>query len=279
MWKHEILASLQWQDSLHLKDSYGILLKSLIPALEEAPNIHIEDARSLSSARNILEEDEPYIFMDNGELMRCPFPRTLFTFRPPEDLIPGNDRMAVYVTHDGDGIWTTSFFYNPPSRGWAIFPFTYACTAYSDAVAQLYDPSRYMSWPLERKTGEELTLRLMYVVHATLYTLNAKNVYLEAVERPEKCNKKRAKNKKVPLYRYHVLKVAPGVVRKTSQHESAQPVTGSMPVHLCRGHFRTYTEDAPLFGIPGNFGRFWIQAHVRGHKENGVVVKDYELQG
>ena len=101
MWKHEILASLQWQDSLHLKDSYGILLKSLIPALEEAPNIHIEDARSLSSARNILEEDEPYIFMDNGELMRCPFPRTLFTFRPPEDLIPGNDRMAVYVTASG----------------------------------------------------------------------------------------------------------------------------------------------------------------------------------
>ena len=84
----------------------------------------------------------------------------------------------------------------------------------------------------------------MYLVHATLYTLNARNIYLEAVEPPARLNRKREKNGKIPLYRYHVLKVAPGIVRKNKHHESTQSVTGAMPIHLCRGHFRTYTEKS-----------------------------------
>ena len=54
MWKHEILASLKWQSTLNLADSYAILLKCLIPSVEEAPNIHIGDASSIESARKIL---------------------------------------------------------------------------------------------------------------------------------------------------------------------------------------------------------------------------------
>ena len=101
--------------------------------------------------------------------------------------------MAVYMEQDERGIFTTPFFYNPPSRQWVIYPFIYANTGYSDSVAQMYDPNMFMTWTQSREESETLTLRLMYVVHATLYTLNARNIYLEAVERPAKLNRKRKK--------------------------------------------------------------------------------------
>ena len=278
MWKHEILASLKWQSTLNLPDSYAILLKSVIQPVEEAPNIHIGDAGSIESARKILGEEEPYLLMDNEEMMRCPFPKSLFTFCPSEYGIADSKRMAVCVHQDENGIYTTAFLYEPRSRQWLIYPYTSACTPFSDGIAQLYDPATVMKWPLSREQSETFMLRLIYVVHATLYTLNARNIYLEAVERPAKLNKKRKKNGKIPLYRYHVLKVAPGLVRKNGQHENTHPVPGSMPVHLCRGHFKTYTAEAPMFGIRGNYGRFWVQAHVRGNKQRGIVMKDYELK-
>lgn len=48
-------------------------------------------------------------------------------------------------------------------------------------------------------------------------------------------------------------------------------------VHLVRGHFATYTTDAPLFGkLTGTYWRPW---HVRGNPEHGAVVSDYQVGG
>lgn len=44
-------------------------------------------------------------------------------------------------------------------------------------------------------------------------------------------------------------------------------------VHLCRGHFKEYTEQNPLFGR--HVGRYWWQPCVRGKKEKGIIAKDY----
>ena len=38
---------------------------------------------------------------------------------------------------------------------------------------------------------------------------------------------------------------------------------------------REYTADAPLFGRL--IGRFWIPPHVRGDKNKGIIIKDYEI--
>ena len=46
--------------------------------------------------------------------------------------------------------------------------------------------------------------------------------------------------------------------------------------HLCRGHFKAYTLERPLFGRYS--GRFWWSPHVRGNEAQGVVLKDYELR-
>jgi hypothetical protein len=46
--------------------------------------------------------------------------------------------------------------------------------------------------------------------------------------------------------------------------------------YLARGHFKTYTPDAPLLGR--HVGTYWWEPQVRGRKELGSVVKDYALQ-
>ncbi len=45
--------------------------------------------------------------------------------------------------------------------------------------------------------------------------------------------------------------------------------------HICRGHTKTYTEEAPLFGKYA--GTFYIPAHAKGSKAHGEIVKDYSV--
>jgi len=45
-------------------------------------------------------------------------------------------------------------------------------------------------------------------------------------------------------------------------------------LHICRGHFATYTER-PLFGKYR--GTFWVPMHVRGAVEAGRTTKDYTV--
>lgn len=48
-----------------------------------------------------------------------------------------------------------------------------------------------------------------------------------------------------------------------------------MPFHMVRGHFKTYTEDAPLMGRLT--GTYWWGWHSRGKKANGIARRDYEV--
>jgi hypothetical protein len=45
--------------------------------------------------------------------------------------------------------------------------------------------------------------------------------------------------------------------------------------HFCRSHFKTYTEEKPLFGK--YVGDFWWDAHARGSIKKGLVTKDYKI--
>jgi hypothetical protein len=46
-------------------------------------------------------------------------------------------------------------------------------------------------------------------------------------------------------------------------------------LHIVRGHFKTYTEEAPLFGR--TVGIIWVPCHARGNAALGIVEKDYSL--
>ena len=111
---------------------------------------------------------------------------------------------------------------------------------------------------------------------ASLYTflmlLSCRNIETIDNPPPEKLNKKRIKSGKQPIFTYKTL-----VIKPTGKQQKSVPKhLWDNRIHLCRGHFKTYTEDAPLFGK--YTGRYWWQPSVRGNKNKGVVMKDYKLE-
>lgn len=77
--------------------------------------------------------------------------------------------------------------------------------------------------------------------------------------------------------RFNTINIEP--MRSVLRREGRSEESGlRRALHICRGHFATYTEDKPRFGRPGEHGSFWIPQHVRGSVERGVVVSDYNVK-
>lgn len=83
------------------------------------------------------------------------------------------------------------------------------------------------------------------------------------------------KQHKVPRFRYRTLVIDP--MKEVLRTEGGLEANGlKKALHICRGHFATYSNDKPLFGKYN--GTFWKPDHVRGNKESGVVRKDYDVK-
>jgi len=131
----------------------------------------------------------------------------------------------------------------------------------------------FLEWLKEwRKDREDAFLSILDVF---LMLINCQNITYETKNPPEKLNKKRREKSREEMVSYHVLNIAPTSPKKQTKN-GATGAGEQRRVHLCRGHFKTYTEDAPLFG---RFtGRFWWQHQVRGQDKSGIVHKDYHVE-
>lgn len=115
---------------------------------------------------------------------------------------------------------------------------------------------------------------LMYTVFMTCSFMHTKNVtrrVIPAPPPPRKRNRHKAPRARV---RYHVLNIEP--MRQILHHEGRSHEVGlEKALHKCRGHFKVFTSDKPLFGK--YVGRFWWKPHERGSSEAGVVLKDFDI--
>src|SRR5262249_5617236 len=100
------------------------------------------------------------------------------------------------------------------------------------------------------------------------------NVTLEAIVPSEKLSRSYSKRHGRPLVSYRELRIDP--IRKVLEQQRAG-VGGSLrkALHLCRGHFKTFTADAPLMGHAA--GTYFWGPHIRGAQSEGVVQKDYRV--
>lgn len=107
----------------------------------------------------------------------------------------------------------------------------------------------------------------------TICFMNCKNVTLETV-RPERNMPKQFKRRKtMPYTEYKILDIRPmhSILRNEGKvHE----VGLKKALHVCRGHFKTYTPDSPLFGKVE--GTFWWGNFARGSGP-ARVIKDYRV--
>lgn len=82
------------------------------------------------------------------------------------------------------------------------------------------------------------------------------------------------KRNKTPRIKFYTLDINP--MREVLRHEGQSESVGmKRAMHICRGHFATYSEDSPLFGK--YVGTFWRPDHTRGSKEAGEVHKRYQV--
>lgn len=85
----------------------------------------------------------------------------------------------------------------------------------------------------------------------------------------------REKRQGVPVTRFHTIKL-PGMTHRPGKggRRSARD-EAVMAQHRVRGHFKTYTAEAPLLGK--HVGTYWWGWQVRGSSARGEVVSDYSL--
>lgn len=111
-------------------------------------------------------------------------------------------------------------------------------------------------------------------LNTAILLLNCKNVETESHPPPKKLNKKRISKNKSPLFTFHTLKLKFPQKRSVPSGERKE-AENHCRLHFCRGHFKKYTDENPLFGRIS--GLWWWQPHVRGTRE-GFVDKDYEVK-
>lgn len=109
----------------------------------------------------------------------------------------------------------------------------------------------------------------------TISFMHCKNVKQVEYVPPPKINIRRAKEGKPPLTKYYTLEIE--AMKRTLQSEGGISTNGlKRALHICRGHFATYSADKPLFGH--YVGTVWKPQHIKGSKAMGEIVKDYTVK-
>jgi hypothetical protein len=101
--------------------------------------------------------------------------------------------------------------------------------------------------------------------------MNCRNVKTREIQRVPTRTKKQRRARNNGLLSYHTI-VLPGV---DSSGGDGNGSSGTTRLHTVRGHFATYTPEAPLFGKL--VGTYWKPWHLAGNPDRGVVESDYKL--
>lgn len=102
---------------------------------------------------------------------------------------------------------------------------------------------------------------------------HCKNIEIVDVKKDfKKLNKNRKKKNKSPLFEFKVVKLTDASKKVYTIHD-LNDSRKKVNFHICRGHFKEYNEEKPLFGKLT--GKFWVPQHTRGDIKKGFTKKDY----
>lgn len=115
------------------------------------------------------------------------------------------------------------------------------------------------------------------ILNMALRLLCCKNIITEDIQPTRKVRRKK-RMFDIPdkrRFTYKVLNIEVPKTRKKT-NKTYEPSGAHNRVHFCRGHFKTYTEDAPLFGK--YTGTYWWEPTVRGTSDMGPAFKTYSVE-
>jgi hypothetical protein len=126
-----------------------------------------------------------------------------------------------------------------------------------------------------KENWANVVANFIFPVLLTISFLHCKNVSTEEVQPPEKLSRAHLRRTGHNLARYHILNIAP--LRKLlDKYGKTSTDDFRRALHICRGHFKTFTGDAPLLGRAT--GTYWWGPQVRGSYSEGLVLKDYRVE-
>lgn len=124
------------------------------------------------------------------------------------------------------------------------------------------------------ETGQEVIRvikSLMSLMTLSLGLMNCKNVDTIYIE-PQPGRKRHKQSGSSSGY--HILNIRP-MTGTRKVYSSGDGKGDKKPFHICQGHFKTFTDAAPLFGR--FVGTYWWSQQVRGSREVGHVRKSYKI--
>lgn len=295
MFAHQVIESLNKQiedmkntptpDSNYI---YTEMLTRVPSVIKSAFKFHIESYKKTSKTFEHLENSR--IFLDHAEFLKMPYKNIWLDYIMDEEspLYEGDIRVpkrGILVNElEKTRLIINIFNYHIEKHCWTMSPVGYL-VGVGEYLKEFTGGGNIKPVPLVEITGDDIN-KFIYDDHADMQTLrnfllliNCKNIKGVAVKAPQRLNKSRIRKGKVPIFTYKVLNVIIPKRASTSTSTSTsggESTGGTVRLHFCRGHFKMFTKEKPLFGR--HHGLYWWQPHVRGDRKSGVVMKDYNLK-
>ncbi len=296
MYAHQVIESLKKEKS---NPNYIVSrINNVITDIRNAQHFHFNTVESVIKVLNIKAGCSLFAG-DQGEYINPPYELCWFDF-----IYEDNNRATKngYLLKQIHPKWIISLYfeYNMQIKKWVPFPYSFMVglgtsthelhlddlkemTNISDIYCRVSDNilvtdhyrmhSKKMSEEKIYQLGQE-GANLTAPLNFALMLINCKNISTKKQNPPTSLNKKRKKNFRQPLFSYNTLQLhLPG-----GTESKIYDITNSkeeVRLHFCRGHFKTYTKDNPLFGK--HVGRYWWTPQIKGNKNKGFIHKDYEI--
>lgn len=265
MFAHQVIEDLKGNIvAYNGDDSYIAQLrvhKHILSNIESCQKFHIGDVSDILHATKNIENVDL-------KILRLPYKKIYMDFICPTHIQLAKTAAIVIESEEGHQV----FFMQNGKQLKRWYPAS-SFLDYNQETKELNTHIRKGLGEEDKKIETQWVSIFGKLVYKTLVLLTCKNIVTEKIIAPIKLNKKRRLSGKQELFDYHVLNVVIPSKRKGYQ-EKGVPLSHNR-VHLCRGHFKEYTTEHPLFGRLT--GLYWWQPHVRGQNKDGIVMKDYKI--
>lgn len=272
MWKHEIIDSLRFLKARAKKEMLDIC-NNVSDVISSAVEFHLGDVEDHMGGVSKQCKEKNIDFFSAPDGSALPYPKTLLTFY--KDDVSGKKRkFAILLCEQGSNVAALVLCFDTEFFLW-IPPFAGAVVDHGECSVVALIPCK--DGDRDVADSAQTTNACMWIALYFLRLIHAKNIFNQPHSPSAAMNRKRARRGDAVAEKYYTLVFsAPGAVVKKDQ-ETGEYLHGVRPFHICRGHIQHVEESRPLFGRKGCFGDFWIPAHARGDRKNGVVMKDYRV--
>jgi hypothetical protein len=134
-----------------------------------------------------------------------------------------------------------------------------------------------------KRASDQMIRVILLLAYISTTFMHCKNVKLIEIDPSDELSntkkKKMLRHGETLPRKYNVIYVEPMRQKNKKINNNgikSNSKTESSSYSICKGHFKTYTEEKPLFGRV--VGTFWWDSHIRGTLEMDIKPKVYKIK-